>query len=185
MLPGKNGFEICREIRRQSDTPILFVTAKKEDIDKIRGFGIGADDYMVKPFSPAELVARVKAHIQIHGRLKAEKQETYIKAGALEIYPESYRVYKNGVTIDLTGREFELLLYFTENPNIVFSRERLFDRIWGMEAVGDISTVTVHVNKLRDKIEDNPSRPKMIRTVWGVGYRFQAEMNEEIKEIEE
>ncbi|MGI6007270.1 MAG: response regulator transcription factor [Ruminococcus sp.] len=173
MLPGKNGFEICREIRRKSDIPVLLVTAKKEDIDKIKGLGLGADDYVVKPFSPAELTARVKAHIRIHRSLKAKEKERVIRAGSLEIYPDSYKVYKKGRPVELTGREFELLLFLARNPNIVFSRERLFDNIWGLEAVGDMATVTVHVNKLREKIEDNPSNPQYIKTVWGVGYRFQ------------
>ncbi|MGI6010888.1 MAG: response regulator transcription factor [Ruminococcus sp.] len=172
MLPGKNGFEICREIRRQSDVPILLVTARKEDVNKIKGLGLGADDYVVKPFSPTELIARIKAHIRIHRILKSGKKEKVIRRGDLTIYPDSYRVYKKERAIELTGREFELLLFFARNPNLVFSRERLFDRIWGMEAVGDMSTVTVHVNKLREKIEDNPSKPRYIKTVWGVGYRF-------------
>ena len=173
MLPGKNGFEICREIRQESDIPILLVTAKKEDIDKIRGLGLGADDYVVKPFSPPELVARVKAHMKINHDLKAEQKEKEIRAGDLRVCPESYKAYKNGELLELTGREFELLAFFASHPNIVFSRERLFDSIWGIEAVGDMSTVTVHVNKLRDKIEDDPSEPQHIKTVWGVGYRFQ------------
>lgn len=173
MLPGKNGFEICQEIRKKSDIPILLVTAKKEDIDKIKGLGLGADDYVVKPFSPVELVARVKAHIQIHKNLKEEKTEKVIKVGTLTIYPDAYSVYKNGCAIELTSREFEMLLFFARNPNIVFSKERLFDNIWGMEAVGDLSTVTVYVNKLREKIEEDPSNPQWIKTVWGVGYRFQ------------
>lgn len=173
MLPGIGGFEICQEIRKKSDIPILLVTAKKEDIDKIRGLRLGADDYVVKPFSPVELTARVKAHIQIHRKLKTGEEECVIHTGPLTIYPDSYRVYKGEQAIELTGREFELLLFLAQNPNIVFSRERLFDNIWGMEAVGDMSTVTVHINKLRDKIEDDPSAPQFIQTVWGVGYRFQ------------
>lgn len=174
MLPGRNGFEICWEIRKQSDVPILLVTARKEDIDKIKGLRLGADDYVVKPFSPVELVARVKAHIQIHRNLKAGKDEEVIRAGRLVIHPDSYKVYKDNRTIELTGREFELLLFLARNPNIVFSKARLFDNVWGMDAVGDVSTVTVHINKLREKIEDDPSEPQMIRTVWGVGYRFEA-----------
>lgn len=172
MLPGKNGFEICREIRRESDLPILLVTAKKEDIDKIKGLGLGADDYVVKPFSPVELVARVKAHIQIHTSLKAGKTENCLQAGDLEIYPDSYRVLKKGRLLELTGREFEVLVLFARNPNIAFTRERIFDRVWGMEAVGDMATVTVHINNLREKIEEDPSNPQMIQTIWGVGYRF-------------
>lgn len=173
MVPGKNGFEICREIRKDSDIPVLLVTALKEDIDKIKGLGLGADDYIVKPFSPVELVARIKAHIQIHNRLKTEDKENVIHTGGLTIYPDSYKVYKDGHPVELTSREFELLVFFARHPNIVFSRENLFDGVWGMEAVGDMSTVTVHVNKLRDKIEDDPSNPQYITTVWGVGYRFQ------------
>lgn len=173
MLPGKGGFDICREIRERSDIPILLVTAKKEDIDKIKGLGLGADDYVVKPFSPIELTARVKAHIQIHRSLKKGEKEQTIHVGTLTIYPDSYRVYKKEQAIELTAREFELLLFLARNPNIVFSKARIFDHIWGMEAVGDMSTVTVHINKLRDKIEDDPSDPQFIKTVWGVGYRFQ------------
>lgn len=175
MLPGKSGFDICREIRAQSDVPILLVTAKKEDIDKIKGLGLGADDYVVKPFSPVELTARVKAHIQIHKTLKAGNKEEIISAGSLRIYSGSYRAYKGEQALELTGREFQILLFLAQNPNIVFSRERIFDSVWGMEAVGDMSTVTVHVNKLRDKIEDDPSDPQYIQTVWGVGYRFKKE----------
>ncbi|HJB17309.1 MAG TPA: response regulator transcription factor [Candidatus Blautia excrementipullorum] len=172
MLPGRSGFEICRDIRRKSDVPILFVTARKEDIDKIRELGLGADDYVIKPFSPVELVARVKAHIQIHRSLKPDKEEKILTIGDLEIFPDSYQVYKNKKRIDLTAREFALLLFFARNPHIAFTRERLFDRIWGMEAIGELATVTVCVNKLRDKIEDDPANPKLIQTVWGVGYRF-------------
>lgn len=172
MLPGRSGFDICREIRTWSDVPVLLVTAKKEDIDKIKGLGLGADDYVVKPFSPVELTARVKAHIQIHRSLKEGDKEEMIIAGLLKIYPGSYRVYKGEQELELTGREFKLLLFLARNPDIVFSREQLFDSVWGMDAVGDMSTVTVHVNKLRDKIEDDPSAPRHIQTVWGVGYRF-------------
>lgn len=172
MLPGRSGFDICREIRTWSDVPVLLVTAKKEDIDKIKGLGLGADDYVVKPFSPVELTARVKAHIQIHRSLKEGNKEEVIIAGLLKIYPGSYRVYKGEQELELTGREFKLLLFLARNPDIVFSREQLFDSVWGMDAVVDMSTVTVHVNKLRDKIEDDPSAPRHIQTVWGVGYRF-------------
>lgn len=174
MLPGKSGFDICREIRKLSDVPILVVTAKKEDIDKIKGLGLGADDYVVKPFSPVELMARVKAHMQIHRTLKEGKKEDVISAGPLRIYPDSYRAYKGEEALELTSREFQLLRFFVQNPNIVFSRERIFDSVWGMEAVGNMSTVTVNINKLRDKIEDDPSEPYFIQTVWGVGYRFKS-----------
>ena len=176
MLPGKSGFELLKQIRERSAVPVLLVTARKEDIDKIRGFGLGADDYVVKPFSPIELGARVKAHIQIHRSLKEEKNEKgkKIQAGGITICPASYRAYKDGRELELSRREFELLSFFMQNPNIVFTREHLFDQIWGLETVGDMSTVTVHVNHLRDKIEEDPSQPRLIQTVWGVGYRFQA-----------
>jgi len=177
MLPEISGFDICREIRRSMDTPIIMVTAKKEDIDKIRGLGYGADDYIVKPFSPSELVARVKAHIDIHERLlkKGDYQnqnnnEIVIKE--LKIFPLSRRVYVKEKEVILANKEFELLLFLAENPNIVFSKEKLFDRIWGLEAIGDTSTVTVHINRLREKIEEDTSKPEYIDTVWGAGYRL-------------
>ena len=173
MLPGVDGFEICRQVRDSKNTPIIMVSAKKDDIDKIRGLGLGADDYVVKPFSPVELVARVRAHIKIHRILKEDHREEVITAGSLKIFPQSYIAYKHGSPLELTAREFQILLLFVRNPNIAFTRERIFDRIWGLEAVGDMSVVTVYVNKLRDKIEDDPSEPRMIQTVWGVGYRFR------------
>ncbi|MFV0527405.1 MAG: response regulator transcription factor [Lachnospiraceae bacterium] len=173
MLPVRDGYEICKEIRANSNVPILMVTAKKEDIDKIRGLGLGADDYIVKPFSPPELVARVKAHIHIHELLASKSSNECIQVRNLKIYTNAYRVYKEDKETELTSREFKLLLFLAENPNIVFSKEILFDRIWGMDAVGDLSTVTVHINKIRDKIEDSPSKPALIQTVGGVGYRFQ------------
>lgn len=175
MLPGKDGIQLCREIREKSNVPVIMVTARKEEIDKIRGLSVGADDYMVKPFSPAELVARVMAHINIYERMKDElqpEQTEEFMLGGLKVGMKAHRVERNGVEIPLTNREFEILSFFIENPNIVFSKERLFDRIWGMEAEGDLSTVTVQVNRLRDKIEEDPGNPKMIQTVWGVGYRF-------------
>ena len=177
MLPGVSGFEICREIRKTKDIPVLLVTAKKEDVDKIRGLGLGADDYIVKPFSPAELVARVKAHIGIHERLlkKGREKEAYekiIEVRNLRIDPQSRRVFVQGREVTLTNREFELLLFLAENPNIAFSKETQFDRVWGMDAVGDTATVTVHVNRLREKLEDDTGSPDYIETVWGVGYRF-------------
>lgn len=178
MLPGKNGFDICREIRKELNLPIILVTAKKEDVDKIRGLGLGADDYLVKPFSPAELVARVRSHIQIHERLldqKKEQNERSIKIRNMSISPKERRVYVDGNEVILTNKEFELLVFLAENPNIVFSKETLFDRIWGMDAVGNTATVTVHINRLREKMEASPSSPQMIETVWGVGYRFKVE----------
>lgn len=176
MLPGKNGFDICREVRRSLNLPIIMVTAKKEDVDKIRGLGLGADDYMIKPFSPAELVARVHSHIKIHERLleeKKENQKSEIEIGDMTVYPEERRVCRNGEEIFLTNKEFELLLFLIDNPNIVFSKDVLFDRIWGMDSAGTTATVTVHVNRLREKIETDVSNPHFIETVWGAGYRFR------------
>lgn len=176
MLPGKNGFDICREIRKQSNVPVLMVTAKKEDLDKIRGLGVGADDYLVKPFSPVELVARVRSHIQIHERLLDQKKEEdahVLVFENLSIHPQERRVYLNEDEIFLSNKEFEMLLFLAENPNIVFSKERLFDKIWGFDAVGSMATVTVHINRLREKLNDNHAIHPFIETVWGVGYRFR------------
>ncbi len=175
MLPGKNGFDICREIRKHKKLPIIMVTAKKEDIDKIRGLGLGADDYMVKPFSPAELVARVKSHIAIH-KLLLDSNESEEEQGMtfqnLTIMPKSRRIYLDEKEIVLVNREFELLLFFAENPNIVFSKDILFERVWGMDALGDVATVIVHVNRLREKLGKNARKTQFIETVWGAGYRF-------------
>lgn len=176
MLPGKSGFDICREIRRAKNVPIIMVTAKKEDIDKIRGLGLGADDYLVKPFSPAELVARVKSHIQIHDMLlesKEQKKEEKISYENLTVLPMSRMVYLDKKEVTLVNKEFELLLFLMENPNIVFSKDTLFDRIWGMDAIGDVATVTVHINRLRDKLGKNLLKTQFIETVWGAGYRFR------------
>lgn len=176
MLPGKTGFEVCRELRRSLHLPIIMVTAKKEDIDKIRGLGLGADDYLVKPFSPAELVARVKSHIYIHSLLlnaQEEKEETEISYQNLRILPKSRMVYLDNKEIVLVNKEFELLLFMAENPNIVFSKDTLFDRIWGMDSMGDVATVTVHINRLRDKLGKNTKKAQFIETVWGAGYRFR------------
>lgn len=176
MLPGKTGFEVCRELRRTLRLPIIMVTAKKEDIDKIRGLGLGADDYLVKPFSPAELVARVKSHIHIHNLLleaQEEKEETEIAYQNLTILPKSRMVYLDKKEVVLVNKEFELLLFMAENPNIVFSKDTLFDRIWGMDSMGDAATVTVHINRLREKLGKNVSKMQFIETVWGAGYRFR------------
>lgn len=175
MLPGISGFEICREIRKEKQVAIIMVTAKKTDVDKIRGLGLGADDYIVKPFSPGELVARVKAHIQIHERLLAQavpQKEECIEIRSLKIMPPSHRVFVGNQEIPMTNREYELLLFLATNPNIVFSKDTLFNRIWGMDALGDTATVTVHINRIRDKIERDPSEPEYIETIWGAGYRF-------------
>ena len=175
MLPGKTGFDVCRELRRSLRLPILMVTAKKEDIDKIRGRGLGADDYLVKPFSPAELVARVKSHIHIHNLLTESKEvkEEEISYRSLTILPKSRMVYLDKKEVVLVNKEFEVLLFLAENPNIVFSKDTLFDRIWGLDSIGDAATVTVHINRLRDKLGKNSSKTQFIETVWGAGYRFR------------
>jgi DNA-binding response OmpR family regulator len=179
MLPGADGFEICRTVRSQKDIPILMVTAKKEDIDKIRGLGIGADDYIVKPFSPGELVARVNAHLSRYERLTKreemnhEQHVTELVFGNLRIQPEAWRVYVGGREVKLTNKEFELLLFLASNPNLVFTKDKLFDRIWGLDSLGDTATVTVHINRIREKIEEDSANPRYIETVWGAGYRFK------------
>ena len=176
MLPKIDGFELCREIRKVKELPILMVSARKESIDKIRGLGLGADDFIVKPFDPAELVARVNAHLARYDRLTAiEKHlpQQEIVVGKLRIIPEAWRVYLGNKEIKLTNKEFELLLFLATNPNIVFTKDRLFERLWGMDAIGDVSTVIVHINRLRDKIEKDSSKPCHIETVWGAGYRFK------------
>lgn len=178
MLPGKTGFDVCRELRRSLHLPIIMVTAKKDDIDKIRGLGLGADDYLEKPFSPAELVARVKSHIHIHNLLldsQEEKEETEneIAYQNLIILPRSRMVYLDEKEVVLVNKEFELLLFMAENPNIVFSKDTLFDRVWGMDSIGDVATVTVHINRLRDKLGKNSKKTQFIETVWGAGYRFR------------
>ena len=175
MLPGCNGYDFCRRIRDRIDVPILMVTARTDSVDKIRGLGLGADDYIAKPFDPAELVARVKSHLSRYDRLvgagTAGKQEI-ITVGDVRILPRSWKVYKGERELRLPNREFELLKFLAENPNIVFSTERLFETIWGYDYVGDSATVTVHIGRIREKIEDDPSRPKIIETVWGAGYRL-------------
>ena len=177
MLPDIDGFEICKQIRGSIDVPILMVTAKTEDIDKIRGFGLGADDYISKPFSLMELVARVKAHLAQYERLKSNTQATMekneIQIGNLLINKMARRVYADGEEIECKTKEFDLLCFLMSNPEIVFSKEQLYERIWGMEAFGDIRTVAVHINRLREKVEKDPSEPAHIQTVWGAGYRFK------------
>ena len=178
MLPGKDGFEICEEIRKVKETPILMVTAKTDDIYKICGLRIGADDYIVKPFNPNELVARVEAHISRYERLTTLdkhneiNKRNSIKIGRLKILPEAWRVYVDDDEIKLANKEFELLVFLASNPNIVFSKDRLLDKIWGQESLGDTSTVTVHINRIREKIEIDSSKPQYIQTIWGAGYRF-------------
>ncbi|MFI3257804.1 MAG: response regulator transcription factor [Spirochaetales bacterium] len=175
MLPSLNGYEICKEIQKHKQIPVIFVTARKEDIDKIRGLSLGATDYIVKPFSPAELVARIKAHILHYEKLivgTAHKNEREIVINDLRINPQFRRVHVKNIEVSLANKEYELLYFMAMNPNAVFSKEVLFDRIWGQETFGDIATVTVHINRLRDKIEEDSSKPHYIQTVWGVGYRF-------------
>lgn len=182
MLPGISGYEICREIRNKVDIPILMVTARTETIDKIRGLGLGADDYIAKPFDPAELVARVNAHIKRFNRLihakapeetgKNSGSENCIVIGDIRIYPQGWKVFKGEEEIKLPNREFELLKFLSMNPNIVFSKEHLFETIWGYDYVGDSATVVVHINRIREKLERDPKNPVIIETVWGAGYRL-------------
>lgn len=173
MLPGVDGFEICGQLRDSYDIPILMVSARKEDIDKIRGFNRGADDYIQKPFNPSELVARVKAHLSRYDRLVNKKSEpNEIRSKGLRIDMSSRRLFVNGEEKELRAKEFDLLVLFASNPDRVFTKEELFERIWGFDSFGDISTITVHIRKIREKIEEDPSNPKYIQTIWGVGYRF-------------
>ena len=178
MLPGKSGYQICKEIRERVDVPILMVTARTESIDKIRGLGIGADDYIIKPFDPAELVARVHAHLRQYRRMQekfsgedAVSQEE-IRIQDIRILVNSWRVYKGEQEIKFPNREFELLKFLAMNPNIVFSKEQLFEKIWGYDYVGDNATVMVHINRIREKIEDDSKNPQILETVWGAGYRL-------------
>ncbi len=175
MLPHIDGFEICKRIREDRNTPILMVSARKEDIDKIRGLGLGADDYITKPFSPSELVARVKAHIARYDRLVGAQpnDNDVMRIRGIKIDKTARRVWVNGEEKTLTSREFELLVFLAEHPNHVFSKEEIFKEIWNMDSVGDIATVTVHIKKLREKIELNTNKPQYIETIWGVGYRFK------------
>ncbi len=175
MLPGVDGFEICRQVRETKNTPIIMVSAKKDDIDKIRGLGLGADDYMTKPFSPSELVARVKAHLTRYERLVSSnvRENTVVEIRGIKIDKTARRVWVNGEEKNFTSREFDLLTFLAENPNHVFTKEELFQKIWDMDSVGDIATVTVHIKKIREKIEFNSTKPQYIETIWGVGYRFK------------
>ncbi|GFZ29563.1 DNA-binding response regulator [Clostridium zeae] len=175
MLPGIGGFEICKKIRAEKEIPIIIVSAKKEDVDKMRGLGLGADDYMTKPFSPNEMVARVKAHISRYERLKSGNSvinKEIIEVRGISVDKTARKVYVNGKEIEFTSKEYELLLLLLNNPNRVFSKEELYERIWGLDPVGGIATVTVHVRRLREKIEFDPSNPEYIETIWGIGYRF-------------
>ncbi len=175
MLPGIDGFEVCRRIREEKNVPILMVSAKKDDIDKIRGLGLGADDYMTKPFSPSELVARVKAHMARYERLTSTHQKTndIVEIRGLKIDKTARRVWIDGTEKTCPTKEFDLLTFLAENPNHVFTKEELFREIWDMESIGDIATVTVHIKKIREKIETDTANPQYIETIWGVGYRFK------------
>ena len=175
MLPEIDGFEICRQVREAKNTPIIMVSAKKDDIDKIRGLGLGADDYMTKPFSPSELVASVKAHLARYERLigSAVEENKVIEIRGLKIDTTARRVWVNGVEKNFTTKEFDLLTFLASHPNHVYTKDELFSEIWDMESIGDIATVTVHIKKIREKIEYDTSNPQYIETIWGVGYRFK------------
>lgn len=175
MLPGMDGFEVCKNIREEKNIPIIMVSAKKDDIDKIRGLGLGADDYMTKPFSPSELVARVKAHMSRYDRLvgSTQKINDIVEIRGLKIDKTARRVYLNGEEKIFTTKEFDLLTFLAENPNHVYTKEELFREIWDMDSIGDIATVTVHIKKIREKIEFDTTKPQYIETIWGVGYRFK------------
>lgn len=175
MLPNTDGFEICRQVRREKNIPILMLSAKKEEIDKIRGLGLGADDYMTKPFSVGELVARVKAHLARYDRLMTDnlmRQKDEIRIRGIRIDKLSRKVFLNEKEVSFTSKEYDLLLFLAMHPNRVFSKDELFEKIWGLDSMGDNATVTVFIGKLREKIEPNPSKPQYIETIWGVGYRF-------------
>ncbi|MGE1061654.1 response regulator transcription factor [Megasphaera paucivorans] len=183
MLPGEDGFTVCRKIRDKSDVPILFVTAKREDVDKIKGLSLGADDYIVKPFSPTEMVARLKAHLEVHNRLLGKRQQVSdvntpdVHIGDLRIFISRHQVFRGKIEIPLTGKEFNLLLFLAQHPNQVFSKKYLFEMIWHLDALGELATVTVHVNRLRDKLNEVKPEFTAIETVWGNGYRFRANEN--------
>ena len=176
MLPGIDGFEVCKKIRESKNVPILMVSAKKDDIDKIHGLGLGADDYITKPFSPSELVARVKAHLSRYERLvgTGKRNNDLIEIRGLKIDITARRVYVDGEEKNFTTKEFDLLTFLARHPNHVYTKDELFREIWGMDSVGDIATVTVHIKKIREKVEIDSSNPQYIETIWGVGYRFQA-----------
>ena len=175
MIPVYTGIEVCQMVREFSNVPIIMLTAKGEDMDKIMGLEYGADDYITKPFSPSELIARVKAHLARYKRLTASgtQENDVIEIRGLKIDKTARRVYINGVEKNFTTKEFDLLTFLASNPNHVYSKEELFKEIWEMESVGDIATVTVHIKKIREKIEESTAKPQYIETIWGVGYRFK------------
>ncbi len=172
MLPGLSGYEICKAVREEKEVPILMVTARNDSIDKIRGLGLGADDYISKPFDPMELVARVRAHLNRYERLTGTSVREEIVFGDVRIDPRSRKVFREDRELKLPKKEYELLLFLAENPNVVFSKEQLLEKIWGYDAIGDVATVTVHINRVREKIERDSNRPEYIETVWGAGYRL-------------
>ncbi|MTK13173.1 MAG: response regulator transcription factor [Clostridiaceae bacterium] len=175
MLPSKDGYEIVKEVRNKFEIPIIIVSAKNDDIDKIRGLGFGADDYLTKPFSPAELVARIRSHIIRYERLSGKKAATgIIIHKAIEIRTHSHKVFVNGKEVILTTKEYELLVFLASNPNIVFSKDQLFNTIWAEDYCGDTATVAVHIQKIRKKIEKDSGNPEYIETIWGTGYRFNS-----------
>lgn len=174
MLPGMDGFAVCRKLREKIKIPILMVTARQEDIDKIRGLGLGADDYIEKPFSPGVLVARVKANLAQYERiLGVDKTPAEIVLGGICLNTGTHRVFVEGKEVELKNKEYELLLFLMLNVELVFDRETLYEKVWGLEAMGDNATVAVHINRLREKLEKDPSNPRYIETVWGAGYRFR------------
>lgn len=176
MLPGMNGYELCRAVREKTDIPILMVTARAEVADKVRGLGLGADDYIAKPFSPTELIARVKSNLAQYGRLTRSSEsggDREVEAGPIRINPRSRRAFVREAETEFKNKEFELLLLLVSNPYIVFSKEQIYEQIWGMDAIGDLKTVAVHINRLREKVETDPQNPDYIQTVWGAGYRFR------------
>lgn len=176
MLPDYDGMEVCRRLRSNSNIPIIMLSAKNSDIDKILGLGLGADDYISKPFSPGELVARVKAHLRRYVNQFFEEPVKHLKFGTLEIDDKAYTVSVNNKKVDLAAKEFEILSFLAHHPLQVFTREQLFNQVWGFDEYGDINTVTVHIRKIREKIEQNPSQPTFIKTVWGVGYKFDGDL---------
>ncbi|MFH5183780.1 response regulator transcription factor [Paenibacillus sp. TAB 01] len=176
MLPDIDGFEVLRNVRERDDIPVLLVSARAEEIYKINGLGLGADDYITKPFSSGELVARVSAHLKKFERMKERfgkgAEGTKLQVRGLEVHKDARRVFVNGNEVMLAQKEFDLLLFLLQNANRVFGKEELFERIWGLDSLGDASTVTVHIARIREKIEETPSKPQYIGTVWGSGYRF-------------
>ncbi|MCM3576325.1 response regulator transcription factor [Mesobacillus subterraneus] len=176
MLPKMDGIELCRRIRAESNIPIMIMSAKKSDTDKIIGLGIGADDYVTKPFSPGELVARIKAQLRRFKHLSVQKEpENIIRFPGFEINLKEYTVFSSGNQVELSAKEFQLLAFMASNKGQVFTKEQLLENVWGYQHVGDTNTITVYVRKLREKIEPDPSEPQYIKTVWGIGYKFDGE----------